>query len=254
MNISVPGDQLIVYLLASIRVVCWLVVVPPFSSRSVPMQAKIAIALGLAITVAPSVDAHSVPQSTPEFLVTALTQVLLGLAMGFVTMMLFMAITAAGSMIDLFGGFGLTMAFDPMSMNQNSVFGKFHTMLTSVLLFATGGHLLVIGGLLTTFRVLPIGETAGLHSGESVVVAVFQMFFVTAVQIALPLIAVMFIADLALALLTKVAPTLNAITIMMPAKIGLSVLLIGLTLPVLPGVMTRLVDMANEAMLALIGG
>ena len=80
------------------------------------------------------------------------------------------------------------------------------------------------------------------------------MFFVTAVQIALPMIAVLFIADLGLALLTKVAPQLNAINVMFPAKIGLTLLLLGLSFPVLPEAMATLVDLANQAMAAIVGG
>ena len=79
------------------------------------------------------------------------------------------------------------------------------------------------------------------------------MFFVTAVQIALPMIAVLFVADLGLALLTKVAPQLNAINVMFPAKIGLTLLLLGLSFPVLPEAVDRLVDLADQAMAALAG-
>ena len=39
----------------------------------------------------------------------------------------------------------------------------------------------------------------------------------------------LFLADLGLALLTKVAPQLNAISVMFPAKIGLTLLLVGLS-------------------------
>ena len=78
--------------------------------------------------------------------------------MGFVTYLLFAAVAAAGSLIDVFGGFSLAQGFDPLSMNMNTVFGKFHQLLATMLLFATGGHLLVIGGLLKTFDVLPLGE------------------------------------------------------------------------------------------------
>ena len=67
----------------------------------------------------------------------------------------------------------------------------------------------------------------------------FRVFFVTAVQIALPMIAVLFLADLGLALLTKVAPQLNAINVMFPAKIGLTLLLVGLSFPVLPQAMEQ---------------
>jgi flagellar biosynthetic protein FliR len=77
------------------------------------------------------------------------------------------------------------------------------------------------------------------------------MFFTAAVQIALPLVGVLFIADLGLALMTRVAPQLNAIGIMFPAKIGLTLLIVGLSFPVLPHAMERLVEMASEAMGAL---
>ena len=50
------------------------------------------------------------------------------------------------------------------------------------------------------------------------------------------MIAVLFLADLGLALLTKVAPQLNAINVMFPAKIGLTLLLVG---PLLPGAARR---------------
>jgi flagellar biosynthetic protein FliR len=79
------------------------------------------------------------------------------------------------------------------------------------------------------------------------------MFFTTAVQIALPMIAVLFIADLALAMLTKVAPQLNALNVMFPAKIGLTLLLVGLSFPVLPEAMDRLIDLANQATATIAG-
>ncbi|WP_447643279.1 flagellar biosynthetic protein FliR [Nocardioides zeae] len=88
---------------------------------------------------------------------------------------------------------------------------------------------------------------------ETVLLRAFTAFFVTAVQIALPMVAVLFVADLGLALLTKVAPQLNAINVMFPAKIGLTLLLLGLSFPVLPRAVASLVDLANEAMAAIAG-
>jgi flagellar biosynthetic protein FliR len=101
---------------------------------------------------------------------------------------------------------------------------------------------------------LPLGESPELDGAAHVLVTAFGMFFLTAVQIALPLIAVLFVADLGLALLTKVAPHLNAINVMFPAKIGLTLLLLGLSFPVLPEAVSRLVTLANEAQATLVGG
>jgi len=68
------------------------------------------------------------------------------------------------------------------------------------------------------------------------------------------MVAVLFLADLGLALMTKVAPQLNAINVMFPAKIGLTLLLVGLSFPVLPGVVDSLVELTLEATARIAGG
>lgn len=254
MTLTVEGEPLIAYLLASLRIVAWLAIVPPFAGRSVPVMAKVILSLGLAFAVAPTLADGTIPVGTPELLLTAVTQVLIGTAMGFVTYLLFAAVAAAGSLVDVFGGFSLAQGFDPLGMNMNTVFGKFHQMLAVMLLFASGGHLLVIGGLLRSFHFLPLGDLPDVAGAPDVMITAFGMFFVTAVQIALPMIAVLFVADLGLALLTKVAPQLNAINVMFPAKIGLTLMLLGLSFPVLPGLVRRLVELSLELTAAFAGG
>lgn len=251
MTLTVSGEPLIAYLLASVRILAWLAVVPPFSGRSVPSMAKVVIGLGLAFAAVP--DGNNISLDTLGLLLNVFTQVLIGLAMGFVTQLLFAAIGAAGSLIDVFGGFSITPAFDPLSMNTNTVFGKFHQMLATVLFFVSGAHLLVIGGLLRTFHFLPLGEAPEWDNAPDVVLTAFGLFFTSAVQIALPLVAVLFISDLGLALLTKIAPQLNAFNLMYPVKIGLTLLLVGLSFPVLPQAVDKMADLATQAMSTLSG-
>jgi len=252
MTLSLAGEPLIAYLLASVRIVAWLAIVPPFSSRAVPAMAKVVLSLGLAFAVTPGLSGD-IPVSFWALAVNIVTQVLIGAGMGFVTYLLFQAIATAGSLIDMFGGFALAQGFDPLGLTMNTVFGKFHQMLATMLLFATGGHLLVVGGLLKTFDFLPIGTSPDVSRPTDILITAMGMFFTTAVQIALPMIAVLFIADLGLALLTKVAPQLNAINVMFPAKIGLTLLLLGLSFPVLPEAMERLVELANQATAVIAG-
>lgn len=251
MTLTVAGEPLVAYLLASVRILAWLSLVPPFSGRGIPQKAKMVLALGLAFAAVP--DGGAIPLTTVGLLLNVGTQVLIGVAMGFVTQLLLGAIAAAGSLIDVFGGFSLAAGFDPLSMNSNTVFGKFHQMLAMILLFASGGHLIVIGGLLRTFHFLPLGTTPDWEAAPDVLLTAFGLFFTTAVQIALPMIAVLFMADLGLALLTKVAPQLNAFNVMFPVKVGMTLLLVGLSFPVLPEAVDRLVDLTTQAMSTLSG-
>ena len=253
MTISLAAEPVLAYLLASLRIGAWLFLVPPFAGRTIPTQAKVVLAVGLALAVGPSVASQGVPTGGAELIVVAVTQVVVGAALGFVAMVLLGAIAAAGSLIDVFGGFALAQGFDPLSVQMNTIFGKFHQLLATMLLFASGGHLVIIGGLLKTFDVMPLGVSPHLGS-TSLLIEAFSTFFLTALQIALPMIAVLFIADLGLALLTKVAPQMNALNVMFPAKIALTLMLVGLSFPVLPEATTRLVDLVTQATAAIAGG
>lgn len=251
MTITLSGEPFIAYVLAAVRVLAWLMIVPPFSSRAVPAVAKSLLAVGLAFLMAPSLELEEIPTDVFTLAGHAVQEALIGATMGFVTYLLFAAVQAAGDLIDVFGGFSLAMAFDPMSFNNNSVFGKLYQMLAMMLLFATDAHLIVVGGLLDTFDRMPVGTLWQAGDVTQVVTAAFGVFFTSAVQIALPLIGVLFLADLGLALLTKVAPMLNAIGIMFPAKIGLTLLVVGMSIPVLPHAVERLVESITQAMGAI---
>lgn len=252
MLIQIEGVTLLTYLMASLRIVAWLVIVPPFSTRAVPTMAKTLLALGLALAIAPQLaQGQAIATDAGTLIVVAVQEVLIGATMGFVTYLIFAAIQAAGDLIDTFGGFSLAAAFDPLNQTFNSIHGKLFSMLATMLLFASNAHLVVIGGLLKTFSYLPVGSTWQPDNAADVVTTAFGVFFTSAVQIALPLIGVLFVADLGLALLTKVAPQLNAIGIMFPAKIGLTLLIVGMSFAVLPNALTRLLETISDATRAL---
>jgi flagellar biosynthetic protein FliR len=251
MTLTISGAPLVAYLLASVRLVAWLVVAPPFSTKAVPSLVKTLLAVGLSMAVVPGMKTVQVPTDTLALAAQALQEALIGASLGFVMFLVFSAIQAAGDLVDVFGGFQLASAFDPLSQSTNSVHGKLFSMLATMLLFATGAHLLVIGGLLRTFEKVPVGSAWQPASTAEVVTTMFGMFFSAAVQIALPLIGVLFLADLGLALLTRVAPQLNAIGIMFPAKIGLTLLVVGLSFAVLPDALQRLLEMLSQAMSAM---
>jgi len=252
-TITISGAPLLAYLLATLRVTSWLALTPPFNNRSVPAIAKAVLGLGLSFCVAPMLAQQRLPTSTPELITCALAQVAIGCAMGFVTQLLIGAIASAGALIDVFGGFQIAAAFDPLAMNSNAVFGRLYQMIALALLMVTGAYLLVVGGMLRTFEYLPLMQLPDLSSWPHAISTAFGLFFSLAVQIALPLAAVLFIADLGLALMTKVAPSLSAINIMFPAKIGLTLLLVGLSFPVIPHALHRIVILTEQAVQA-IGG
>ena len=117
-----------------------------------------------------------------------------------------------------------------------------------------GGHLLLLRGFLHSYAVIPLDGMPPVGGFTDLVVRLLGGFFLAALQIAAPLVAASFLADIALGLLTRTAPSLNVFSLGFPIKIGLTLLMVGLTLPLLPGAVDGLVGDAVGGMLELTGG
>jgi flagellar biosynthetic protein FliR len=191
---------------------------------------------------------------TADIVASAALQVFVGAGLGFVTAMLFAALQAAGDLLDVFGGFTLAMGYDPLSQNQSSVFGRFYNLVAITILFASEGHQLILRGFLQSFRTMPLNFTFDLATFSQLLLKGIGEMFLAAIQIAGPLIVVLFLTDVAFGLLNRVAPALNAFQLGFPAKILLVLLLSGLAITMLPRVVETLVEKAVSAVLQLAGG
>jgi flagellar biosynthetic protein FliR len=192
---------------------------------------------------------------TAGFLVVAaVTEVVIGAGLGFVVQLLFAAVQMAGDLLDVTGGFSLQPAYDPLAMTQNSNVGRLHYLLAITLLFTSGGHLLIVKGFATSYVGLPVGADVPTDQLAAVVMTAFSMMFLAALQIAGPMVAVLLLADVALALLSRAAPALNIFAIGFPVKIMLTLAMLGLTFPLLPPALDALLEHGARAMMSLQSG
>ncbi|MGI5169920.1 flagellar biosynthetic protein FliR [Spirillospora sp. CA-253888] len=246
---ELSAATLLALLLGSIRAAAWLVVCPPFSSKAIPAPVKALLSVAIALPLTPTL-AGQVPALTAGAVLTAaVEQVAAGVALGFVTSLVFAAIQAAGDLLDLLGGFSLAAAFDPLSQSTNSVFGRFYHLLATTLLLVSGGYQLVIRGFTSSYRLLPLQGTLSLETLAELLTGGIAHMFVAALQIAGPIIAVLFCADVALGLLSRAAPALNVFALGFPVKIMLTLVLAGTAVAVLPGVLDGTVDHAVRLVL-----
>jgi flagellar biosynthetic protein FliR len=248
--------QLVGMLLVSLRVGTFLWIAPVLGGRQVPARVRVLVAVAMAIPMTPmAVSASgSIPLGAGSLVWAAVQQVVIGAALGLAVLGLISAVQSAGSLIDLFGGFSLAQGYDPMLMQQTSVMGRVYQLLGAALLLVTGAHLVILQGFAATFTVLPLDGTLDLEQTATTLSQVLTTMFVSALQIAGPLIGVSFLADVALGLMTRVAPSLNAFSLGFPLKIGLTLGLVALALPMLPPALLGLSEQAVEAMSAIAGG
>jgi flagellar biosynthesis protein FliR len=251
-NIDVPISLILGFVLAVVRCAAWLTVAPPFNTRMIPAPAKVGIAMALAIPVTPLVARTAPPPEVGPLVMAALMQIAVGLSLGFIVQIIFAAVQAAGELIDLFAGFTIAATYDPFTAANQAVFGRFYQLLAIALLFATGGHLLLVRGLMDSFSAVPSSLPA-LDGSSAELIGALGMFFLSALEIAAPLIGALFLAEVSLGLLAKAAPQMNVLTLGFPIKILLTLGLAGLALPLLPNAVDGLVQTAVRSGNLLIG-
>ncbi|MEV0896841.1 flagellar biosynthetic protein FliR [Actinoplanes sp. NPDC049802] len=254
MSYELAIAEFLAIMLGAVRTGAWMIICPPFNSRLIPGPVKALLSVGLALPMAPYLRDTVPTLTTRDLIASAALQVFIGAGLGFLTALLFAALQAAGDLLDLFGGFTLAMAYDPWSLSQSSIFGRFYNLVALTLLFASDGHQLILRGFLQSFRTLPLNTTFSMETFSRLLVKGIGEMFVAALQIAGPLIAVLFLADVALGLLNRVAPALNAFQLGFPIKIFLVVSLSGLAFAMLPAVLDSLVERAVTVVVRLSGG
>jgi len=254
MNWDVGIAELIAVMLGAVRAGAWMMLCPPFNSSLIPGPVKALLSVGFALPMAPQLIATVPSIKTSDIIASAILQVFIGASLGFITQLLFSAVQAAGDLLDVFGGFTLAMAYDPLSQSQSSIFGRYYSLLAVTLLFASNGHQLILRGFLQTFHTLPLNASFSMGTFSDLLTKGIGEMFVSALQIAGPLIAVLFLTDVAFGLLNRVAPALNAFQLGFPAKIFLVLSLAGTAITILPRALSTIVNHAVSAVVHLSGG
>ena len=254
LDLALGQSVLVGFMLALARTAGFVLTAPPFNTRAVPARIRsgVAIALALPLTSFTSVDAP--PLTSPDLLLgRILIHVLTGVTLGALVQLAVAAVQMLGDLIDVVGGFTMTLGMDPLLLVQTSVMGRLHQLVAVTLLFVGDGHVLVIQGLSRSIQIDPV-PSPDLATFARVLVDDVGGMFLAAVQVAAPVIGALFVADVALGLLTRAAPALNAFALAFPLKVLLSLLLVGLVLLQVPSLLTRLIQQAVATMLRLSGG
>ena len=254
MSINVDPIWLLSFMLVLVRALAWLVIVPPFSNRSViPTPALIGIAGGLAILGAQIVPPTAVPTDTASLVGSLVIQVFTGVVLGLPIRILLSAVASAGSMIDLFGGLNLPPSQDPLSENQVPILGQLYEQVGILILFVTNGEMLMVKGFMAS-----LGKNAVTLNTSDVLANVFTndlaTYFTATLEIAAPLIAVLFATQIGLALLAKAAPQMNVWLLGLPLQALMSLAFVAIGLRVLPGYMTNIVSRIGQDMTVIVQG
>lgn len=197
-----------------LRILALFSAAPAFSSVSIPVRAKVALAFVIAGAVAGSVKQTAPLDLSWATVELAVEQVLVGIAIGFAMQLTMTAMTLAGEFVGMQMGFGFASLFDFQSGFQVPVMGNFFSLVALLLFIALNGHLVLLGVLVKSFAIVPIAVGSGISAaGWQTLAQAGAVLFEMGVWLALPVIAVLLATHLAVGFVSRVAPQFNVMSV-----------------------------------------
>ena len=234
MIISVAQLEIFMFILARISGV--FIQAPIFSSRSFPVPAKMAFAIWLTIVLLFVTPINPVlPNSMVMFIAILVGEVAFGFIIGFICNLLFIAVQAAGEMMDMQMGLSVASALDPVFGAVISIIGRLVFFVTLVVFLAIDGHHMMLAAFHQSFTLIPAGKIVNFSS-YNLTAQVLQLggaLWLTAVKLAAPAMLLIFLSDFTFGIVSRVAPQVNVFMLGFQVKPMLGLFTILITLPFL---------------------
>ena len=233
-------------LLVLVRVTAMLALVPIFSQTQIPQLLRFAIGFVIAFIIV-----HTVPPMPPlhglgDLAVAIAAQVFVGVVFGFVSFLIFTGIQFAGEIIDIQMGFAVVNIINPLTSQSVTVIGEFQLALATLLYLAADAHHALIAGIAQSFELvpLPFAATPELVAGD--VVRFFTQALFVVFQIAAPVAIALFLVNVMLGLMARVAPQMNVFVVGLPIQIIVGMVMIVVSLPLFGAVFPALLDQSQH--------
>lgn len=247
------------YFLILTRVTAFFVTLPLFSYRAIPATQRIIFGAILAWMMVYTIE---IPDITinGEYLLLILKEAMVGLFIGIIAYIIMAAIQVAGGFIDFQMGFAIANIIDPQTGAQSPLLGQFFNSLAMLLLLALNGHHLLLDGIFYSYQFIPIDQVWPAFGSARVaefVVSTFAASFAIAFQMSIPIVATLFLVDLALGITARTVPQLNIFVVGFPIKISVSFIVLGIMMVVMIAVMKELFEFMIISMrdiMILLGG
>ncbi|MBL4908906.1 MAG: flagellar type III secretion system protein FliR [Alteromonadaceae bacterium] len=200
-------------------------------SKTIPAKIKLAFAVILTIAVMPTIPATHVERliSLTTVLLIA-EQIIIGIMLGFVTLLVVNTFTLAGQIIAMQTGLGFASLVDPASGMNVPAVGQFFLILSTLLFWALDGHLAFLQFIVASFDTLPIKENMLDSASYRELVNWGQWMFATALSLALAPITAMLLINFSFGIMTRAAPQLNIFAIGFPITMTAGLIIMWLTM------------------------
>ncbi|EWH22430.1 flagellar biosynthetic protein FliR [Bacillus sp. GM2] len=239
------------FLLVFVRITAFYVTVPLFSYRTIPAVHKIGFAFFLALVSFQAIEKPPQLDVDGVYMMLAMKEALIGLLLGLIAYMMISAVQIAGSFIDFQMGFAVANVIDPQTGAQSPLVGQFLYTMALLLMLSLNAHHLLLDGIYYSYQYIPVDKMAlsfGSEGFAEFIAKSFNTMFITAFQLSAPVVACLFLVDLALGIVARTVPQLNVFVVGLPLKIAITFIMLIICMAVMFSMMQHVFEFAIRTM------
>jgi flagellar biosynthetic protein FliR len=237
------------------RVGALLAILPVFSMTGVPKWATAFLGLAVAALVTANLPPAASPDGVLALAVALASEVGLGLALGIGVAATFAALSLGAELMSAQMSFSFSTMFDPFTHTTESVLGTFASWLAGLCFVGMGLHDRCLEIVARSFQVVPPGQASIPQGSAGAAIAAVGQCLVLGVQLAGPVVAMVFLVHLFVAILAKLAPKMQAFfSVGMTATGAVGLAMLGVSLPWLLAAHGGAVQAAVDALGRGVGG
>ena len=229
----ISQEQIVIFFLIFARVIAVLLLTPAFSGKEIFSSGKISFIFWLTLLLVFIIPLPLQLPGTPLlFFLAIFAEFIIGALIGFVTQLFIVGIEFGGSLMDTQAGLSVASILDPSTGQTTSILSKLLRQIGVLVFLLINGHHVVLGSIVQSFRAIPITSKLNIFEASRYVTNISVDIFLAGLQIAAPILLVVFLIDFGFGLLSKVAPQVNVFQLGFQVKPIISILVI---LSILPG-------------------
>jgi flagellar biosynthetic protein FliR len=244
-NLTLSAGTLYAFLLVLARVGGALIFVPLPGVKGAPEPVRLALALGFTVALFgqwPQVDAAAV---NPALLVGwVLADAAVGIAIGVSIAVIMEAFTLAAQVLGLQAGYSFASTIDPTTDADSGVLLVVAQLIAGMLFFAMGLDRQVLKLFAQSLASVPPGTYVFGRASAEQLIRLTAILFSVGVRLALPIVALLMMIDVALALLGRLNQQLQLLTLAFPIKMLVGLLMLSWLGSIFPRLMGELSEQA----------
>jgi flagellar biosynthetic protein FliR len=214
-----------------------------FGGTFAPAIVRVGVVVLITLALAPTVPMPETVGGAGMALI-ALRETLIGLALTFSIRIIVAGAEFAGHLTGFQMGFSYASVVDPQSGARNNVVSALYANVATLVFLVINGHHQMLEALAASYQALPPGGAPAGGDLATLVARTLGQIFVIGLRMALPVILVLVIVEIALGLVSRVAPQLNLMVTGAPVRILVGLFVLGTTLAIVPEVVVSAVDPA----------